>query len=104
MLSDNTTAEAVTNKLFSTQMPIALFLEKLSLLIASSHVDVEVSHIAGHSNDYADALSRWDGIGDPPHHFLHHDRFHLSLPQLWNLERHPTLHPPDTRLPWTLPT
>ena len=103
-ISDNTTAEAVSNKLFSTQMPIALFLEKLSLLIASSHVDVEVSHIAGHSNDHADALSRWDGIGDPPHHFMHHDRFHLSLPQLWNLERHPTLHPPDTHLPWTLPT
>ena len=103
MLSDNTTAEAVSNKLFSTQMPIALFLEKLSLLIASSHVDVEVSHIAGHSNDQADALSRWDGIGDPPHHFMYHDRFPLSLPTLWNLERHPTLHPPDTRLPWTLP-
>ena len=35
-LSDNTTAEAVSNKLFSTSMPIAFFLEKLSLLISSS--------------------------------------------------------------------
>ena len=103
-LSDNTTAEAASNKLFSTTMPIALFLEKLSLLISSSCVEVDVSHIPGHDNDYADALSRWDGVGQPPHHFLLHDRYPLTLQHLWHLESKPTLVPPDTSIPWRFPT
>ena len=102
-LSDNTTAEAVSNKLFSTSMPIALFLEKLSLLISSSSIEVDVSHIPGHDNELADALSRWDGLGQPPHHFLLHDRFNLSLTQLWNLETSARLYPPDTYIPWHFP-
>ena len=32
---------------------------------------------------------RWSGDGDPPHHFLRHDRFPLCLSQLWHLDRHP---------------
>ena len=44
-LSDNTGAEAVSNKLFTTNLPLALFLEKLCLLISTSHVEVEVNHI-----------------------------------------------------------
>ena len=103
-LSDNTTAEAVSNKLFSTTMPIALFLEKLSLLISTSSVEVDVSHIPGHDNDWADALSRWDGAGQPPHHFLLHDRYPLNLQQLWHLESKPKLLPPDTQIPWTFPS
>ena len=103
MLSDNTTAESLTNKLFSTQIPIAFFLEKLSLLISSANV-VDVSHIPGKSNEFADALSRWDGTGSPPHHFLPHDRFNLSLNQLWQLEQHPQLYPPETQIPWSLPS
>ena len=103
-LSDNTTAEATSNKLFSTSMPIALFLEKLSLLISSSCIEVDVSHIPGHNNDWADALSRWDGAGQPPHHFLLHDRYPLTLSQLWNLDARPRLFPPDTQLPWQFPT
>ena len=104
MLSDNTTAESLTNKLFSTQLPIALFLEKLSLLISSSNLEVDVSHIPGKSNDLADALSRWDGNDNPPHHFLLHDRFNLTLQQLWQLEKHPQLYPADIKVPWSLPT
>ena len=103
-LSDNTTAEATSNKLFSTSMPIALFLEKLSLLISSSCIEVDVSHIPGHNNDCADALSRWDGVGQPPHHFLLHDRYPLTLSQLWNLDTRPQLFPPDTQLPWQFAT
>ena len=103
-LSDNTTAEATSNKLFSTSMPIALFLEKLSLLISSSCIEVDVSHIPGHNNDCADALSRWDGVGQPPHHFLLHDRYPLTLSQRWNLDTRPQLFPPDTQLPWQFPT
>ena len=50
-LSDNTGAEAISNKLFTTQMPMALFMEKLCLLISSSHTEVDVSHIPGKNND-----------------------------------------------------
>jgi hypothetical protein len=103
-LSDNSTAEALSNKLFSTNMPIAMFLEKLSLLVSSASLEVDVTHIPGHDNTFADALSRWDGAGHPPHHFLLHDRFPLTLEQLWNLEQHPKVFPPDTKLPWKLPT
>ena len=103
-LSDNTAAEAASNKLFSTSMPIALFLEKLSFLISRSCVEVDVSHIPGHDNDYADALSRWNGEGDPPQDFLLHDRYPLSLQQLWHLESQPKLCPPDTQIPWKLPS
>ena len=104
-LSGNTTAEAASNKLFSTTMPIALLLEKLSLLISSSSIEVDVSHIPGHDNDFADALlSRWDGLGEPPHHVILHDRHQLSLRQLWNLEYRPRLMPPDTQIPWKFPT
>ena len=64
-LSDNTAAESSSNRLFSTSMPLALFLEKLSLLISKSSVEVSTSHIAGHDNDVADKLSRWDGSVSP---------------------------------------
>ena len=103
-LSDNTTAEAISNKLFTTKMPLALFLEKLSMLVSVSNMEIDISHIPGHANDYADALSRWNGLGDPPHHFLLHDRFPLTLQELWHLETHPKLYPPDTHIPWKLPT
>ena len=103
--SDNTTAEAVSHKLFSTQMPMAhcSFPWETKMLISSSHMEVDVSHIPGHANDYADALSRWNGDGIPPHHFLLHDRFPLTLQQLWHPEMHPTLFPANTSLPWQLP-
>ena len=97
-LSDNTGAEAVSNKLFTTNLPLALFLEKLCLLIATSHVEVE-----GKDNTYADALSRWTGAGDPPCQFLLKDRFELQLPTLWNLDRQPKLVPASAWIPWKLP-
>ena len=103
-LSDNTTAEAASSKLFSTTMPTALFLEKISLLVSSSSIEVDVSHIPGHDNNFADALSRWDRVRQPPHHFLLHDRYQFSLRQLWNLEYRPRLMPPDIQPPWKFPT
>ena len=102
-LSDNTAAESVSNKLFSTQMPLALFLERLCVLISSSTVEVDVSHIAGKSNDLADALSRWDQSGNPPCGFKIQDRFDLSLDQIWSSSRRASLHPPTARIPWSLP-
>ena len=82
-LSDNTAAESVTNTLFSTSMPLALFLEKICILLSSCGMEVDTSHIAGHDNDLADKLSRWDGIGQVPFDLLVSDRFEVSLHELW---------------------
>ena len=78
-LSDNSVAESVSNKLFTTTMPLALFLEKLSLLAAQSGITFDVSHIAGKSNVLADAPSRWSGEGDIPGNLLPHDRIFLWI-------------------------
>lgn len=102
-LSDNTAAESVSNKLFSTQMPLALFLEKLSILISSSTVEVDVSHIAGKSNEAADALSRWDQQGDPPLSFDLMDRFPISLDQIWAPAPSAKLYPSTAWIPWSVP-
>lgn len=102
-LSDNTAAEAVSNKLFSTQMPLALFLERLSILISSSNVQVDVNHIAGVSNDLADALSRWDQQGGPPCICNRDDRFPLSLGDIRSPNQTAQLYPSDAWIPWSLP-
>ena len=102
-LSDNTGAEAVSNKFFTTNLPLALFLEKLCLLISTSHVEVEVNNIPGKDNTYADALSRWTNSGDPPCNFLLKDRIELQLSTLWKLDRMPKLVPSSAWIPWKLP-
>ena len=103
-LSDNSGAESVSNKLFTTSMPLALFLERLSLLVASSSISFDVSHIPGKANDVADALSRWDGQNDPPHELRSNDRVALSLPAIWNIDLRPRLFPPHATIPWSLPS
>ena len=102
-LSDNTGAESVSNKAFSTSLPLALFLEKLSILLAISGMAFDVTHIPGKDNTIADSLSRWNGLGDPPCSLQLCDRFELSLPQLWHLEFHPRLCPSDAWIPWNVP-
>ena len=102
-LSDNSGAESVSNKVFSTALPLALFLEKLSILLAISGMAFDVTHIPGKDNSIADSLSRWNGIGDPPCSLHSCDRFDLSLPQIWNLDFHPRLCPPDAWIPWNVP-
>ena len=85
-------------------MPLALFTEKLSILISSTGVDVDTSHIAGERNELADKLSRWDGSNDPPCHMLVQDRVHFTLQQLWSKDSGPQLFPPTAWIPWQLPS
>ena len=105
-LTDNSGAESISNKLFTTTMPLALFLEKLSLLVASSGIPCDVSHLPGKSNEVADALSRWDGQRDPPHDLRSNDGVMLSLPAIWNwnIDLPPRLFPPHATIPWSLPS
>ena len=85
-------------------MPLAIFLEKLSLLSARSGTSFDVSHIAGKSNDLADALSRWNDAGDIPDNLLPRDRIHLSLDSLWSAQVRPQLLPSDVQLPLQIPS
>ena len=97
-LSDNTGAESVSNKVFSTALPLALFLEKLSILLAISGMAFDATHIPGKDNIIADSL-----IGDPPCSLHSSHRFDLNLSQLWNLDFHPRLCPSDAWIPWRVP-
>lgn len=102
-LTDNSGTEAGGNKLFSTKSPMNLFLEKLTLLCTFSGMELDLSHISGERNTEADALSRWDFQSDPPFSHQLHNRFLLSLQQLWHPDSAVSLHPPDTFISWQLP-
>eukprot|EP00438_Fugacium_kawagutii_P005241 Skav220659 [mRNA] locus=scaffold2604:21832:27884:+ [translate_table: standard] len=103
-LSDNSGAEAVSNKLFTTTMPLALFVEKISLLSALSGCELEVSHIAGYHNDIADSLSRWNQEGEPPCQMRPSSRFSFSLADLWHIRQSPRLCPASVAIPWKFPS
>ncbi|OLP95780.1 hypothetical protein AK812_SmicGene22018 [Symbiodinium microadriaticum] len=60
-LSDNSGAEAVCNKLYTSKIPLNLFVRKLCMWSALAGISLECSHIAGEKNDDADFLSRWNG-------------------------------------------
>ena len=103
-LSDNTGAEAGSNKMFSMSRPMCFFLEKLCLLAAISGMELDVHHIPGPLNILADDLSRWDGSTPVPGNFLERDRIRISLSDLWISHGSPAVFPADYSLPWVLPT
>ena len=55
------------------------------------------------SNEFADALSRWDTISLPPYGFSPADRCEFSLHALWFPKSEITVHPPNVSLSWPLP-
>ena len=79
------------------------FLEKLSFLIAIFHDKININYIPGRYNDLADALNRWNGLGDPSHKFLSLDRFPLIFTNLWNLDRESLMTPADAKIRWKFP-
>ena len=100
-LSDNTGAEAGSNRMFSTSFPLCLFLEKLCLFAALTCMEMDVSHIPGAENVSADQLSRWDFITPLPGFELS-SRVRIPLSQLWFDPKPVSLHPESTRLLWSL--
>ncbi|CAE6932726.1 mfsd7-A [Symbiodinium sp. CCMP2456] len=56
--SDNTSAEAGLNKLFSTAEPLGTFLRLAATWAHLHRVQFDVEHLAGEKNTWADALSR----------------------------------------------
>ena len=102
-LSDNTGAESGSNKMWSMTLPLALFLEQLCLLSAALGIEIDVSHIPGKDNSFADHLSRWDQTSHPPDDFQLQDRLRIPLTALWHSRHRPTLVPIDAKIPWKLP-
>ena len=55
---DNTIAEAGINKLFTTTPPLSDFLKLVATWSACNHVSMQITHLAGEFNTWADELSR----------------------------------------------
>ena len=103
-LSDNSGAEASSNKLFTMSRPLCFFVEKLCLLSALTGMEIDVGHIPGHANILADDLGRWSGSGPIPHSFVQADRIRFDLSELWLSPMKPSFIPNDLNLPWSLPS
>jgi hypothetical protein len=101
--SDNTGAEASTNKLFCTSKPLCYFVERLCIFSAHSGIEMDVHHVPGHANQEADDLSRMDVETECPNGFTLSDRIRMPLSDLWMDRPSPSLIPNDTKIPWRLP-
>ena len=90
--SDNTSAEAGTNKLFTTAQPLCDFLQDVAAWSACNHVRLQVTHLAGEKSTWADELSR-----NKLQRFAHRarQRHWFTLPQLASSTGRVQLHPPD---------
>ena len=102
-LSDNTGAEAVSNKCFTTTKPLCFFVEVLTKFASQTCIELDVGHIPGQANIIADDLSRWNLESDIPHGFLQKDRIRFTVADLWRPESHCSLVPSDASLLWSLP-
>ena len=103
-LSDNTGAEAGVNSLFTTKIPLAFFLEKSCIIVTTTGIRLDVSHISGKANDIADAISRWNFDEAPPHGLELNLRCRLPLRDLWLGRSSVSLFPHHASLSWLLPT
>ena len=101
--SDNTAAEAGSNSMFTTKTPFCFFLECLCLLCASVHAQLDVSHIPGYANEFADQLSRMNLKEPFPAHIHASDRIRLLLPQLWHPPRPIQVCPAGASVQWPIP-
>ena len=102
-LCDNSGAESVINKLFTTVQPLYYFLQKLATTSWARGIFLDTSHIAGSKNDEADFLSRWDGCSELPPTWQSEYRVSCKLPVLWESERDVRLFPANAKLLWTPP-
>ncbi|CAE7390246.1 unnamed protein product [Symbiodinium sp. CCMP2456] len=94
--SDNTSAEAGLNKLFSTAEPLGTFLRLAATWAHLHRVQFQVEHLAGEKNTWADALSRGRIA------FIKHrsaERTRVSLTQLASASHSVSLHGAATAWP-----
>lgn len=100
--TDNTSAEARLNNLFSTKYPMNKLCTRVSFLLAKHNIILDAQHVPGEYNDLADALNFWRGqVNDPlPAQVSPTDRVRFSLQHLWQFQSHPNTHPSNLRLHW----
>ena len=89
---DNTPAEGVSNKLFTTNSRLIPIVLNLMAWLTTANVRVAVSHIAGSANEWADRLSRqsFANLG-----FADDKRVSLDWLSLWRLRGQSQLIPAD---------
>ena len=97
-LSDNTGAESVSNKMFTTTKAVCFFVEILATLATKTGIELDVSHIPGESNLIADDLSRWSFDSEIPHGFQPESRIRSNLRDLWAPCLKCTKYPSDAHL------
>ena len=102
-LSDNTAAEANSNFLFTTKVPLCFFVERLCMLIATVRAELDVSHTAGHSNELADKISRLPLDKPLPSDLNAADRIRLPLTEIWFPFQRPQVFPNGASVSWKLP-
>jgi len=56
--SDNSPTKGGVNKLFTTSWPLSVFLSRIASWSSANSIHVQVSHVAGAHNEWADDLSR----------------------------------------------
>ena len=101
--SDNTAAESTSNSLFTTKSPLCFFAERLCLLTASVHAQLDVTHIPGYANELADTLSRMDLSQPLPSGINASDRIRIPLHQLWFPTREALVFPKGSSVRWPIP-
>ena len=103
---DNTGAESVNDKLFTSDWPLAPFVQRLAVCSVETGVELDISHISGEKNELADSLSRWASgmLQDLPCSCQLSFRIPIDLRSLWKHERRAHIYPADAYVPWTLPT
>ena len=93
--SDNIATEAGTNSLFTTTWPLCLFLRQVAAWVHAHAVTLQVSHVAGTNNEWADQVS-CNNLQRFHHRPDQRLRFHPS--DFTTSDRRLTLHPPTA--PW----
>ena len=101
--TDNTGAEAVANKLYTSRYPLCMFAQRLALFSCFTAMELDTTHISGPRNELADWLSRWNGTDPLPNGLDPAFRIPLDLRQLWHRANSVALFPAQSQLDWSLP-
>ena len=95
--SDNTAAESSINRSLSNKQPAAYFLQLISQLAWQKNIWLQITHIPGVQNQWADDLSR-----DHVKQWLHYPRIRTPLKKLLTGGRVIVLEPPGDHPPWLM--
>ena len=93
--SDNTAAESSINRSLSNKEPAATFLQLISQLAWQRNVSLQITHIPGQANQWADDLSR-----NRLTQWAHYPRFRVTLQRIFSIGRVITLVPAGDHPPW----